>query len=77
MDTTAHTLATLFDQLGLPSQNSAIEQFIAVHKPLSDDLNLLEAAFWSDGQRAFLQESLAEDSDWAELVDQLDSLLRE
>ncbi len=76
MDTTAHTLTTLFDQLGLPSQDSAIEQFIAAHKPLGDDLNLLEAEFWSDGQRAFLQESLAEDSDWAEVVDQLDSLLR-
>lgn len=44
--------------------------------PLGDEVKLSEATFWSVGQRAFLQESLVEDSDWSEVIDQLDTLLR-
>ena len=77
MDTNAHTLHTLFDQLGLPSSEPAVENFIAQHKPLRPDVYLAKANFWSASQQAFLEESLKEDSDWAEVVDQLDALLRD
>ncbi|MDX2465562.1 MAG: DUF2789 domain-containing protein [Porticoccus sp.] len=77
MDTNANTLHTLFDQLGLPSSESAVENFIAQHKPLNPDVYLAKASFWSVSQQAFLEESLEEDSVWAEVVDQLDALLRD
>jgi hypothetical protein len=76
MDTNKHTLQTLFKQLGLASDEKAIASFIAEHKPLPDMVPLVQAEFWSLGQRAFLDESLKEDADWAEVVDQLDTLLR-
>lgn len=77
MDTNIHTLQTLFEQLGLPSQGCAIEDFLAQHKLLDSETRLVQADFWTTSQRAFLQESLMEDSDWAEVVDQLDALLRD
>lgn len=76
MDTDIHTLSDLFDQLGLSSTQQAIEQFVASHKPLSDEVRLPDAGFWNDAQRAFLIEAIVDDSDWAEQVDQLDALLR-
>ncbi len=77
MDTNIHTLQALFEQLGLPSQGCAIENFLAQHRLLNSETRLVQADFWSASQRAFLQESLMEDSDWAEVVDQLDTLLRD
>jgi len=71
MDTTAHTFATLFQQLGLPSDNQSIEDFIAAHTPLDSAIRLADAGFWSTGQAAFINEALSSDSDWAEIVDQL------
>lgn len=76
MDTNIHTLQALFEQLGLPSQDTAIETFLAQHRLLESETRLVQADFWTASQRAFLQESLMEDSDWAEVVDQLDALLR-
>ena len=35
------------------------------------------ADFWNEAQAAFLSEAVAEDSEWCELVDELDCLLRE
>ncbi|MCW5637448.1 MAG: DUF2789 family protein, partial [Rubrivivax sp.] len=32
--------------------------------------------FWSPAQARFLREEVAEDADWAELVDQLNLMLR-
>ncbi len=76
MDTSAHNFTALFDQLGLPSWEEAIERFVEEHRPLPEDIPLHEAIFWSDAQRAFLLEAIEEDSDWAEVVDHLDALLR-
>ena len=76
MDTTAHTFATLFQQLGLPSDSHSIEEFIATHAPLAPNLRLADAPFWSSGQAAFINEALSDDSDWAEIVDQLNACLR-
>lgn len=76
MDTSPHTLSALFDQLGLPSSEFSIAQFIDQHSPLDPALSLVEAPFWNPAQRAFLIEVLADDSDWTELVDHLDAYLR-
>ncbi len=75
MDTSQHTMKTLFDQLGLASSDVAIEQFIHNNR-LRPDIPLDHAAFWSAGQAQFIREALDEDSDWSEIVDQLDAQLR-
>lgn len=76
MESYLHTLCELFRQLGLPEDVLAIQGFIAQHRPLPSNLKLVDAPFWNEGQRAFLQQSLSNDADWAELVDQLDARLR-
>ncbi len=75
MDLSAHTLNTLFAQLGLPATDEDIERFLLQHN-IEHDCQLVDAEFWTAGQVAFLQEALQNDSDWVELVDQLDALLR-
>jgi Protein of unknown function (DUF2789) len=77
MDTTDHSLQSLFRQLGLPSTKSDIELFLAQHRPLGNEVRLADAPFWTPGQAQFLREEINEDADWAEMVDQLDVLLRE
>ncbi len=76
METPVHSLTSLFDQLGLDSTEQAIETFIDSHRPLAGNIELCEADFWNDSQSAFLREEIDEDADWAEIVDQLDALLR-
>lgn len=76
MDTVPHTLPTLFDQLGLPSIDEAIDRFIDEHAPLDACTSLSEATFWTESQKSFLRDAIREDSDWAEVVDQLNTLLR-
>jgi hypothetical protein len=75
MDTSLHNLQGLFAQLGLSSSEAAIEAFIANNR-LQDHIPLEKAAFWSAGQAQFIREAIAEDADWAEIVDQLDAQLR-
>jgi hypothetical protein len=75
MDTSNHTLQTLFAQLGLSNNDIAIDNFIQNnHLPL--EIPLESAAFWSAGQAQFIRESIAQDADWAEVVDHLDAMLR-
>ena len=76
MEKPVHVLKELFAQLGLPDSTAEIEAFIAAHAPLADEVKLPDAPFWTTGQAAFLQEQLANDADWAELVDQLNAALR-
>ncbi|WP_396622458.1 DUF2789 domain-containing protein [Marinobacter sp. W-8] len=76
MDTSKHSLSTLFEQLGLPSGQAEIENFIARHSPLPSEVAIRDAPFWSESQSHFLEEGLEEDSDWAEVIDELDALLR-
>lgn len=75
MDTSSHTLSCLFKQLGLPSSDIAIENFVQ-NNHLPDEIPLDHAACWSAGQAQFIRESLNEDSDWSEIIDQLDAMLR-
>ncbi|WP_346839024.1 DUF2789 domain-containing protein [Microbulbifer sp. SAOS-129_SWC] len=76
METTGfHSLNDLFAQLGLSSEDAAIDEFLARHH-LDGEEKLAKAPFWSDGQRSFLEEAIEDDSDWCEAVDELDTLLR-
>ena len=75
MDMSSHTLSTLFDQLGLPSDEQDIKKFVAKHRTQTGLDPLEGAPFWSPGQAHFLQEALTEDSDWSEVVDELNVLL--
>ncbi len=75
MDTSSHTMQTLFAQLGLSNSETAIENFIQ-NNHLPADIPLENAAFWSAGQAQFIREAIAEDADWAEVVDHLDAQLR-
>ncbi|AOX99722.1 DUF2789 domain-containing protein [Jeongeupia sp. USM3] len=74
MDTSPHTLAVLFKQLGLPDDAHSIRQFIASHR-LAAGVSLPDAPFWAPAQAEFLAEALDDDSDWAEMADELAALL--
>lgn len=76
MDAFIPTMADLFAQLGLPSEPADIESFVASHSPLPDSVPLPEAPFWTPAQAAFLKEEVQEDSEWAELIEQLNVRLR-
>lgn len=76
MTTCFHDINSLFAQLGLPDEDDAIERFIDRHGPLSTDTELAEAPWWTPAQAAFLQEQQELDADWAEIIDQLNVLLR-
>lgn len=75
MEPAIHRLPDLFRQLGLPDDPASIERFLAAHRPLPAGTPLAEAPFWTPSQAQFLREEIAEDADWAELVDLLGSLL--
>ncbi|MCR8922281.1 DUF2789 domain-containing protein [Dasania sp. GY-MA-18] len=75
MDTSRHSLEDLFSQLGLANSEAAIEAFCSNNR-LPPHIPLEQAAFWSSGQAQFIHEAIAEDADWAEVVDQLDAQLR-
>lgn len=75
MDGNVHTMSNLFAQLGLPADPEAIEDFIAAHRPLGNDIALYRAPFWTAAQRGFLKEEIIGDSDWAVVIDELNSRL--
>ena len=77
MDASIHTMQMLFCQLGLAGDEEQINAFIEKYRPLSSNIALSEADFWNEAQSVFLAEAVEEDSDWCELVDELDCLLRE
>lgn len=76
MDTSKHDIVTLFQQLGLPSDEKSRQAFIQEHRPLPESLALADATFWSTAQANFLREAICDDADWAAVVDKLDALLR-
>ncbi|HMT81390.1 MAG TPA: DUF2789 domain-containing protein [Azonexus sp.] len=76
MQSQLHTMNNLFAQLGLPSDDVAIEQFITAHRPLDNDIALYRAPFWTAAQRDFLKEEIIEDADWASVIDELNGRLR-
>ncbi|KAK2701783.1 hypothetical protein QYM36_019593 [Artemia franciscana] len=76
MDLSNHDLPSLFKQLGLPHDDVSVDTFILRHKDMNRVSPLHEANFWSESQSAFLKEAHERDADWAEVVDQLDAMLR-
>ena len=76
MDGNFHSMTNLFNQLGLPSEASAIQAFIQSNRPLDHHLTLVEAPFWAPSQAEFLREQLQNDADWAVMIDILDRELR-
>ncbi len=76
MDAPIPTLETLFEQLGLESAPDAIDAFIDEH-PLTEDVKLIDAPFWTPQQAAFLKEELRDDAEWAIAVDELNQRLHQ
>jgi hypothetical protein len=76
MQNPIHDLPALFEQLGLPAEQASIERFISTHSPLPPTCRLADAPFWTSAQASFLREEILEDADWAEVVDQLNLMLR-
>lgn len=75
MEAPMHSINNLFAQLGLPSDEAAIEHFIQTHRPLTTSVVLSDAPFWTPAQAAFLREEILKDADWAEVIDQLNAKL--
>lgn len=75
MFTQQPALNDLFVQLGLPADDSAIEQFISEHKGLDSAQPLADAPFWNSAQANFLRQALADDAEWAEVIDELNTRL--
>ncbi len=76
MELTPHDLPALFAQLGLPNEAHAIDVFISSHFPLPLHTRVYDAPFWSPAQAGALRQMLRDDSDWAVVVDTLNSRLR-
>lgn len=76
MELITPTLTTLFEQLGLESDLSSIDAFIASH-PLPKNIKLSEATFWTPQQARFLKKELREDAEWALVVDELNERLHQ
>ena len=61
MDTSSHTMAALFAQLGLPNSEIAMDNFMQNnHLPMA--ILLENAAFWSAGQAQFIREAISQDA---------------
>lgn len=76
MEKPVHRFNELFAQLGLPCDAQGIRQFLAQHAPLAPEVSLPDAPCWTPAQADFLRDALQQDSDWAEVVDQLNQALR-
>lgn len=76
MDLSHHNLAGLFAQLGLDNTPVEIKSFIRVNQGLAAEIKLQDAKFWNSAQSSFIEQAIFEDSDWSEIVDILDSMLR-
>jgi hypothetical protein len=72
-----YSLKDLFAKLGLPNSDSDIEAFIERYRPLPQAEPLANASFWTPEQAAFLREARQPYSDWEEVVDELNCLLRD
>ena len=70
-----HSINNLFAQLGLPSDQAAVENFIKTHSPMATDVVLSDAPFWTPAQASFLCEEILKDADWAEVIDELNARL--
>lgn len=65
----------LFAQLGLPTDDAAIAQFLLVNATLAKGMRLTDAPCWTPSQAAFLKEAWMQDAEWSCVVDQLNRAL--
>ncbi|MDR3369932.1 DUF2789 family protein [Rhodoferax sp.] len=77
MNKPIHHFSELFAQLGLPNDAQSIAQFLTSHASMARGVRLPDAPFWTSSQAAFLRESLNQDSDWSDQVDQLSEALQD
>ncbi len=56
MEPSFHRFSELFAQLGLPSDEAGIKEFLKTHARLPPQVSLADAAFWTPAQSAFLRE---------------------
>ena len=70
-----YTLPDLFKQLGLPADTASIDAFIAQHSGICKQCGLPDAPIWTDIQRNFLREAVAQDSEWAMTSETLTGML--
>lgn len=77
MEAFFHRFTELFDQLGLPSDPFSIAAFLREQGPLAPEIKLEEAPCWTASQAELLRQLLADDADWAEVIDRLSLALRE
>ncbi|PWI34339.1 DUF2789 domain-containing protein [Vibrio albus] len=77
MEMCQHRMAELFEQLGLGNSPEEIKDFVKNHRNKRDSAPIHEASFWTASQSDFLKQAIEQDADWAELVDQLDVMLRD
>jgi Protein of unknown function (DUF2789) len=75
MHSNINTMSDLFKQLGLASDPTSIRNFIALHEGACTDCTLPHAPIWTESQRAFLEQAVAEDSDWALPAEELAGML--
>ncbi|WP_104203531.1 DUF2789 domain-containing protein [Billgrantia saliphila] len=76
MEQPVHPFHELFEQLGLPADETSIKAFIERNAPLPPEMALYQASFWTPAQAEFLYAAVEDDADWAEVVDHLDASLR-
>lgn len=70
------TLHDLFEQLGLPSSDIDIDNFVETHQ-LDPATSLESAPFWNASQIQLITEARAVDADWVLMIDELDALLHQ
>jgi hypothetical protein len=75
MEAQRHDMSSLFAQLGLPAEPTAVDGFIAEHGNLPGGIPLSEAPFWTPAQAAFLNDGILGDADWAEVIEALNGEL--
>ena len=61
----ARTMTQLFKQLGLSSDEASMALFLSQHDGVCRECGLVQAPIWSDSQRNFLTEAIAQDSEWS------------
>ncbi|KQB51525.1 hypothetical protein AQS70_17850 [Pseudomonas endophytica] len=76
MDDTPITLQALFEQLGLASDDTSIEAFIAKNQ-VPEDVKLADAPFWKPAQSQLLKEKINADDNWAIVIDELNERLHQ
>ncbi len=76
MNQPEHEFSELFEQLGLPSDEAGIREFMSRNSPLAREIELAAAPFWTPAQAAFLKEETLKDADWVDVIDQLNLGLR-